>query len=173
MNPNEIQNIEPKRSPVVNPFKSANTSIFQNSQNLNNLNFNINPSLANIIEEKHEIIKDENGTKIIEEKKYEYNNVPFNSLIKEESQSNKINTSSNINPFGFSKGRISVNNSNKSFKIELFRSQNNSEQKNGSQRQNYLNQVQVINLNQNKKEKKKELNFPPLKYLKFMNLIEY
>ena len=157
MNPNEIQNIEPKRSPVVNPFKSANTSIFQNSQNLNNLNFNINPSLANIIEEKHEIIKDENGTKIIEEKKYEYNNVPFNSLIKEESQSNKINTSSNINPFGFSKGRISVNNSNKSFKIELFRSQNNSEQKNGSQRQNNLNQVQVINLNQNKKENYKEL----------------
>ena len=183
MNPNEIQNNEPNRQQVINPFLSANTSFLQMAKKTNDRKGET--SLANFIEEKREIIKDGNDTKIIEEKKYEINeeSVPFNSLINQESQFNKMNTVSNINTnmnisnnnidtnlntFMDYKKNISnfnsntlLNNSiasqekNRTYKIELFRSQKKSGEKSLSQ--SPLNKVQIININQNKSENYKTL----------------
>ena len=51
MNSRQIQNDESNKNPVINPFISANTS-FHQGQNLNNLNFSLNPSNINISQEK-------------------------------------------------------------------------------------------------------------------------
>ena len=159
MNPGEFQNNIPIRNPVLNPFLSANTSLLQN-QPILNFNQNLNSSSAQLVQEKHEIIKDQNGTKIIEEKKYELNSVPFKSLIKEET-TKIINSSTNINntnntpvnnPFAndlklndISPNHMNLNkNRNSTYKIELFRSQNKSGEK--SPDKTPFNNVQVINL---------------------------
>ena len=160
MNPEEFQNNIPIRNPVLNPFLSANTSFLQN-QPLINLNLNLNSSSAQLVQEKQEIIKDQNGTKIIEQKKYELNSIPFKSLLKEEttkinnfpSVSNYINNTPVNNPFdnnvklnGISPNNINLDkNRNSTYKIELFRSQNKSGEK--SENKTPLNNVQVINLN--------------------------
>ena len=160
MNPGEFQSNNPIRNPVLNPFLSANTSLLQN-QPIINLNQNLNSSSAQIVQEKREIIKDQNGTKIIEEKKYEINSIPFKSLLKEETtkiinSSNNLNNTNNTpvnNPFAndlklndISPNNVNLNkNRNSTYKIELFRSQNKSGEKSPDKAP--ISNVQVINLN--------------------------
>ena len=182
MNQNKDQNSDPNNQKVPNPFLYANTSFLSKFQNIDDLNKE--HSLLNIIEEKSEIIKDENGSKIIEQK-ITSKSVPIKSLINEKSQLNIINpdfnmnnninmfnnnmTTTNLNNYNNSKkniNNININNSllnndifnqekKSTYKIQLFSSKNKCEEK--SLNQNLFNKVQIINLNQNKKENYKKL----------------
>ena len=145
MNSRQIQNDETNKTPVINPFISANTS-FHQGPIINNLNLSQNPSNINISQEKTEIIKEQNTSKIIEPKSNPINPVPFNSLVKEEPRG-IINSSTNINNITSSATVINPFTNRftgSTVKIELFKSPNQTP---------LMNKVQVINLNPSKKNK--------------------
>ena len=145
MNSRQIQNDETNKTPVINPFISANTS-FHQVPIINNLNLSQNPSNINISQEETEIIKEQNTSKTIEPKSNPINSVPFNSLVKEEPRG-IINSSTNINNITSSATVINPFTNRfagSTVKIELFKSPNQTP---------LMNKVQVINLNPSKKNK--------------------
>ena len=178
MNSDSIQNNEPNRNQVINPFLAANTSIRQ-LHNFQNINSSLNPSPMTIIQDNQEIKKDSNTPKIFEQKNYDINTIPFNSLLNQAhpqiiSSSKNLNNISNINnissttvnnPFSNSStinnttilNSFDYNpNNNRTYKIELFKSKNKSKESPNNVPSNN-NNVQVITLKNGKSENYKIL----------------
>ena len=170
MNSDTFQNNESNRNPVVNPFLSAHSSFLQ-GPNIYNINSNLNPSSNNIIQENQQMVKDESSSKLFEQEKPNINLAPFKSLVNN-TQTPKISNSLNVNdisyttttnPFANSLMKNDTNisksfnyNQNNIYKIQLFKSKNKSKEKPQNQSP-FNNQIQVINLKNNKNDNYKIL----------------
>ena len=91
MNSKQIQSLEPNQQHIVTSYTTS-TNIIQNIQNENQpfLTMN-NPQINETLHETKKIIKNENGSKTIQEiqeKEYKINSVPFKSLLQNEENSN-------------------------------------------------------------------------------------
>ena len=124
-----------------------------------------------IIQENQQMVKDESSSKLFEQEKPNINLAPFKSLVNN-TQTPKISNSLNVNdisyttttnPFANSLMKNDTNisksfnyNQNNIYKIQLFKSKNKSKEKPQNQSP-FNNQIQVINLKNNKNDNYKIL----------------